>query len=372
MFQTSTILHMIAATTPSMVKHAKGIVNMKCALVIVIWLLLLVSCVDNASRIPGGAKTSAEETNDCDIQAAHPSDILRLAPGKTDDEIVAVLAMRACSAAVERFPNEPRFQFQLGRALTAMKRPEEAAKAFERAASMGYPAANFYRAEAALQAYWDSGSESDLDNAKQLLKEAKDSFAPAAERLRQLVFRKEGFQNPRIVEAFYQGEVEQLNVARILVAHYALGMHEFLSTRWNPEDNDCPAYLVEPAINYELDSACAGDPRNGLERAGYDLALYGAALAGKLLDPVWKGDLQKWREFYQSLGRRDGQYLAGEYGCQSPVTKRLYKGLLQFAKAKKPLSEYAEGLLNGEGLNLFLDSAEQTAEVKEEQETDSN
>jgi len=336
---------------------------MKPAIATFIGLLFLVSCNNISPGRKDGALTSAQQTHECDIQAAHPDDIMRFAVGKADGEVVGVLALRACSEAVRQFPYEPRFHFQLGRALAALNRRDEAAKAYEMAASMGHLPAKFYRAEAILDAYWESGSEAEYEKAVHILEEVKVSFAPAAQRYKEVVFSLEGFQNPRIIEALYRGDVERLNRARILIALYGLGMQEFLSTEWNPEENDCPAYLIDPSINYDFDSAIAGDPRNTLERLGYDLMFLGAEWAGKLfIDPTWKGDMTKWRDYYKSLGRRDAQFLAREYGCRSPVTKKLYSGLIKFAKARRPLSEYAEQLSKGSGKELFLIPAEEVAE----------
>lgn len=332
--------------------------------------LLFLACGNDPQPGAVAVTTSPEQTHDCDLQAAHPEDILRRAPGKEDGQIVGFLAQRACSEATKQFPNEARFHFQLGRALAALKRTDEAAKEFESAASMNYAPAKYYRADALLGSYWESGSETDYQKAVQILEEVQESFAPAAVLHKQVVFNSEGFVNPRIVEALYRRDIEQLNRARILVALYAQGMQEFLSTEWNPEENDCPAYLIDPEVNYHLDSAVAGDPRNTIERAAYDVGFIGVEWAGKLfIDPTWKGDPEKWRTYYKSLGRRDGQFLAREFGCQSPVTKNLYQGLVQFAKARKPLAEYLENLKNGEGKILFLKETEDGTEEPQEGET---
>ena len=333
---------------------------MRLSLTIAVGFLFLSSCGGNPPVAPGEAKVVAEEPHECDTQAAHPDDIMRFAAGKADGEVVGVLALRACSAAVKQFPDEPRFHFQLGRALAALKRKDEAARAFEKAASMGSAPAKYYRAEALLDSFWASGADAQLEQAVKLLEEVQESFAPAAQRYKEVVFSVEGFQNPRIVQALYSGDIATLNRARILVALYAQGMQEFLSTEWNPEGNDCPAYLIEPSINFDLDAAVAGDPRNTVERGLYDITFSGAEWVGTLaVDPTWKGDLNKWRDYYKSLGRRDAQFLAREYGCRSPVTQNLYSGLVEFAKAKRPLMEYADELKASRGKDLFLIEVEQ-------------
>lgn len=318
-------------------------------------------------------KKSSDMTHDCDLQAAHPEDALRYAQGKTDEEIIPVLALRACSEAVRQFPNEPRFHFQMGRALAAMKKVEEAAKEFEAAASMGYAPAKFYRADAIMDSYLESGNEDDYQKAVQMLEQTKESFPPAAKRYREVVYSPEGFQSPRIIDGLYYEDYERLNRARILVALWGQGFQEFLATEWNPEDNDCPAYMLDPSINYDLDAAVAGDPSTTVERLKYDTILFGVEWAGTLIyDPTWKGDSTKWRDYYKALGKRDAQFMVREFGgCRSPVAKKIYYGLVQFAKAKKPFTDYYQDLRNGSGKELFLRQNSQAANEEQGQATES-
>jgi tetratricopeptide (TPR) repeat protein len=334
---------------------------MRLTLITSLGLLFLIACSGGRPDAASKVQTVADEPHECDAQAAHPDDIMRFATGKADGEVVGVLALRACWEAAKQYPNEHRFHFQLGRAFAALRRNEEAAKEFEKAVSLGSTPAKYYRAETILESFWVSGSEAEYDQAVKLLEEAaKDSFAPAEQRYKELSFSSEGFQNPRIIEALYSGDMKTLNQARILVALYAQGMQEFLSVEWNPEGNDCPAYLVEPSINFDLDAAIVGDPRNTAERLLYDTTFSGAEWVGTLAaDPTWKGDLTKWRDYYKSLGRRDAQFLAHEFGCESQVTKILYGGLIEFSKAKRPLIEYAEELKSRGGRDLFLVPVEQ-------------
>lgn len=334
------------------------------AIVIAIALaFLIISCNSTVSHDAGAVNSAADNPNDCDTNASHPNDTMRFAPGKTDEEVVGVLALRACTEAVRKFPREARFHFQLGRALMALRRAEEAAKEFEIAASMNYGPAKYYQAQALLDSYFEGGPESDYEQAVQILTAVKETFEPAEKRYDEVVFSSDGFQNPRIIEALYLGDVERLNRARILVAFYAQGMQEFFSIEFHPVGNECPAILIDSSINYDLDSAVVGDPRDNLERWGYDLLFLGAKWAGKIfLDPTYKGDPEKWREYYKLLGKRDAYFMANKFGCQSPIARKIYDGLVQFARAKRPLAEYAEELSNGRGRDLFLVSSEAMSE----------
>jgi len=337
---------------------------------LIISLVLLISFIGyvalsrgNGTALASATQTSAEAKHSCDTEAAHPADPQRFATGKANDEIVPVLGVRACSEAVTQFPNEPRFQFQLGRALLAMKRTGEAEKAFLTASASGFKAANYYLAELKLRSYWTAESDEALDEIKHLLEESAESFPPAAERLGEITFDKNAFTSPKLVEALYDEDYERLNQCRLVVAIYFRGIHDFLATEFNPEDNDCPAYVVDPSISFDLDQAVAGDPRSTIEGAGYALAISSAALAGSLIfDPTWRGDRQKWFDFYHGLGRRDGQFLAHHHGCSSPVTARLYRNIVQFSKVKSPLSEYGSRMLKGGGMDLFRKPSEAVAE----------
>jgi len=333
----------------------------------ILLVIMLAACGGQLPRRAREAQASAENTHGCDLEAAHPDDLMRVAPGKTDGEVVGVLALRACTEAIRQFPREARFRFQHGRALLSMRREGEAAEQFKTAAGMSYGPAKYYLAAALLDSYFESGPDAEYEQAVKLLEEVKESFAPAAKLYDEVVFTSEGFKNPRVIEAFYRGDVECLNRARILVACYAAGMQEFLSVEYHPVGNECPALMVDSSITYDLDAAIVGDPRTTLERFKYDLIFLGAQWAGTiLLDPTYKGDLAKWRDYYKLLGRRDGYYLVNRFGCESPVSRKVYSGLVKFAKAKRPLSEYLEELSKGQGKDLFLVAAESASESEEE------
>ena len=59
----------------------------------------------------------ADDVDPCDLAAGHPSDPDRVGPGVATDDVVTHVAIPACRAAVEREPDNPRFHYQLGRAI---------------------------------------------------------------------------------------------------------------------------------------------------------------------------------------------------------------------------------------------------------------
>ena len=79
----------------------------------------------------------------CDALASGMTDPGRVADGTPVSDIDATAAMAGCSDATEAFPDEPRFRYQLGRALAAAGRPVEAAEAYRQAAELDYAAAQY-------------------------------------------------------------------------------------------------------------------------------------------------------------------------------------------------------------------------------------
>ena len=59
----------------------------------------------------------AQGINECDVQAAHPSDPGHIGAGRKSKEVLLQLAIPACREAVMSDPENPRFHYQLGRAL---------------------------------------------------------------------------------------------------------------------------------------------------------------------------------------------------------------------------------------------------------------
>ena len=75
------------------------------------------------AAIPGfflllsAAVTADDGVDACDLAAGHPSDPDHVGPGVATRDVVAHIAIPACRAAVEREPGNPRFHYQLGRAI---------------------------------------------------------------------------------------------------------------------------------------------------------------------------------------------------------------------------------------------------------------
>jgi TPR repeat protein len=59
----------------------------------------------------------AQTLTACDWEVAHPSDPYRVGPGVSSKAVDTLRAIAACEQAVKEDPAEPRFHYQLGRAL---------------------------------------------------------------------------------------------------------------------------------------------------------------------------------------------------------------------------------------------------------------
>lgn len=83
---------------------------------------------------------SGEETvvTACDRLASHPDDPHRTGTGVTFDQIDPTAAVEACVDAVERYPDELRFHYQLARALHRAGEIREAMNIYKFAADGGY------------------------------------------------------------------------------------------------------------------------------------------------------------------------------------------------------------------------------------------
>lgn len=98
----------------------------------------------------------------CDRMSAHPIDDERVAPAVDDLTFLAEFALVECRNAVAAYPDEPRFHFQLGRALLALGKGDEGMEALRIAGDKGYASASLV-----LGRIFESGShvEADLDKA---------------------------------------------------------------------------------------------------------------------------------------------------------------------------------------------------------------
>jgi WD40 repeat protein len=95
-----------------------------------------------ADSVSGQTSAKADDPAEvCDWLAGDPFDPRKHSPGVLFDAIDADRAVQACRAAVEAAPHEPRFRYQLGRALYRADQRDEAVAFIRGAAEQGYPIA---------------------------------------------------------------------------------------------------------------------------------------------------------------------------------------------------------------------------------------
>jgi uncharacterized caspase-like protein len=97
--------------------------------------------VDPASDKDRPILTGRPPVLDCDLIAASPTDPERMAAGKTFGELNGAEGVNACRAAIAKYPNTPRFEFQLARSLQKTENYAEAAQLYSRLVEHGYLAA---------------------------------------------------------------------------------------------------------------------------------------------------------------------------------------------------------------------------------------
>lgn len=164
-----------------------------------------------AMALPSAASSQEasiiELVEECDILAAHPDDPQRMADGIADDAIVPRLAVLACEEAIERDPDDPRFTFQLGRALLAANDEKKAVESFKKAADAGYAAAWAYLGDA-----YQFGLGTDVEGHKSLsaYKKALDGgFKQAEDQIKQLQFDASMYARP-FAKLFYDGNYAEI------------------------------------------------------------------------------------------------------------------------------------------------------------------
>ncbi|RWM31615.1 caspase family protein [Mesorhizobium sp.] len=96
---------------------------------------------DNASSKPATMKLSPS-VEPCDREAGEPLDLQGVVPGLLPNEISSN-AVDVCRAAVKAYPDVARFRYELGRALLATGKVDEAKKAIQEAADRGHVRAVF-------------------------------------------------------------------------------------------------------------------------------------------------------------------------------------------------------------------------------------
>ncbi|WP_176478329.1 MULTISPECIES: caspase family protein [unclassified Mesorhizobium] len=112
----------------------------------------------------------------CDQAAGAPLDLQGVVPGRLPNEIGGQ-AVEACEAAVKAYPDVARFRYELGRALLAASKVDEARKVIQAAADKGHVRAGF---ELGYIASSGTGTAADPAKANTFYSQASDRGDPYA------------------------------------------------------------------------------------------------------------------------------------------------------------------------------------------------
>lgn len=231
---------------------------------------------------PSLAQTSSvfDLIDDCDVLAAHPTDPRRMADGVADDLIVPRIAISACEEAIESGPGDPRFVFQLGRALLNVGREEEAFALFLQASETDYAAAWAYLGDAY---QFGLGTSVDGEKALDAYQKSLDlGFLEAESQIDQLTFDGSLYAMP-FVSHFFQGKYQAIEALvddadeRALNRNYVFNLVQTLLLECEPflEPRNVPAlyeFRYPPGWTEETDRPIAVAIQTNV--AEYDAATF--------------------------------------------------------------------------------------------------
>jgi TPR repeat protein len=138
-----------------------------------------------------GAAAEAKADNapvvDCDTYGANSVDPDRKAPGVNFVELNAAIALPACEAAAQQYPDSTRFIYQLGRAYHKANRFADAAAWYQKAMERGSP---FAEAGLALLYMTGQGVAQDYSKAATMFREAADKGVLGAQNAMGILYSK--------------------------------------------------------------------------------------------------------------------------------------------------------------------------------------
>src|SRR5262249_20729642 len=105
--------------------------------------LLVFCCALQIVLLSASAFAQDAPLTDCDTHAASDSDPQRKSTGISFEKINPSLAVTACEAAVQKYPDSSRFNYQLGRAYQKAKNFDAAVAQYRKAADRGNALAQY-------------------------------------------------------------------------------------------------------------------------------------------------------------------------------------------------------------------------------------
>lgn len=301
-------------------------------------LTAMVQIILLSTSIPVFANTP----NRCDFLAAHPDDPNAIAAGVPDGTIDLGTAVQACEQALNSEPDNPRLQFQLGRAYWEADRDDEAVDMFRRAAVGGdYAAAYAFLGIAYEYGYATGSPETELARSLYLVA-IERGFQPAEDLLASLAPDQpmnqppsaaqvdfSGYYQPQILQNIYEERFDELNDEPLKVVFYLRGMYDFFKQEVNWFDLKC-AHLHDTRLTQKVVRNLMGaSPQTAVSGANAIVEQVLSQVQGKLQ----AGDLAGLVTGYMEMqilpdeGKRDAGHLVSDHdnNCEADTIKRLYK-----------------------------------------------
>jgi hypothetical protein len=323
----------------------------------------------NGTEIQAASKPF-EGVHKCDEYAAHPDDPGKWASGVSEDELIPGPAVKFCTDAVKKYPDTPRFHFQLGRALIKANQTTKAFNSLKVAAEEDNgPAfaylADFYRFGVIVkkdfktaERYYDLASKfgftpaeeekqamlgnSSHNEDSQVSSACNDPYAKARACDKQ--FRIDGFTSmASILKDLHDGEFDSVkNESQWDVTFYLTKIQASLEEKYNMQDEACSSYAdprVSQALYHKHMAARGMNTKSGNLAQTGQVALTQTLkmLAGAMKDGG-AGFMNNVMEvdLIERSANKDAVGLTKYYGCESPVFKRLYDNISAYAFDRQP------------------------------------
>jgi TPR repeat protein len=245
---------------------------------------------------------------ECDILAAHPDDPERMAEGVPDDRIVPRLAIRACKEATKGDATDPRFAFQLGRALLTQGKKKESFEQFRKAAGANHAAGLAYLGDAY---QFGHGVEADLQK-------ALDAYKKAAER---------GFEKA-------QGQIEQMTFNKDLYTLDLLNLffsQSFLDLNMKSDSIESATKWIVRSYVFSLTQKLMAEcgriisPQSVLSLYRYR---YGGGWTAEM-------DAQVSVSIQPPIAESDAEVFLKRHGCEGPVARHTFSMIDRFLSSRK-------------------------------------
>jgi len=273
------------------------------------WLGLLVcisltaSGCDSSSIDTGLVAVEASifaSVDEFDLLAAHSDDPERLSEGVPESSLVPKLAIMACEQSLSVSGSEPRFHFQLGRAYLAYGDSAAAIDSFRQATETGYAAAHALMGEIY---QYGRGAPVDAELAAQHYQKAIDGgFQRARVDLASLRFDLSHFVGQSLLESVYDGDSKALRQQSKdkRIRNYMFNFADILR-------QECVSFLKPQAV-----------PGLFLYRFSNDWT---------------EADEENVSIALQTpVGEHDAATFLRFYGCEGPVSARVFRNLNEFFK----------------------------------------